>query len=66
MSGNKIDPDKLRRTRNRIGIVAIILLIVFFILEFAGLINFIEWLILVVIVFLVANLALRRLRNREL
>ncbi len=55
--------DPTRKLRNRIGIVAIALLILFFILEFARVIDFIEWIILVLIVFVAANLALRRIKK---
>ena len=42
------------------------LMVLFYALEFIGLITFIVWLILVAVVFLVANFALRRLRRQEL
>ncbi len=58
--------DTSRRKRNIIGIVAILLLIFFFILEFFGYINFLEWLALVVATFLVANFVLRRMRKTQL
>ena len=59
-------PDPTRKTRNIIGITAIVLLIVFFILEFIGWINFYEWLVLVIVTFVVANLALRQVRKRQM
>ncbi len=57
-------PNPNRKTQNIIGLVAILLLIVFYIVEFLGYISFLEWLILALIVFVVANFALRRVRNR--
>ena len=59
-------PDPTRRNRNLIGIAAIVLLILFFIIEFFGFINFLEWLVLVVVTFLVANFVLRRMRKTQL
>jgi hypothetical protein len=53
-----------RRTLNLIGMAAILLMVVFYIIEFLGYINFLEWIVLVVIVFVVANFALRRVRKR--
>jgi len=58
--------DSTRRTRNIIGIIAIALLVVFFLLEFIGWINFFEWLILVIVTFVVANLVIRQVRKREM
>ena len=57
---------ELRRKRRIIGVVSIMLMVLFYALEFIGLITFIVWLILVAVVFLVANFALRRLRRQEL
>jgi len=59
-------PDPTRRMRNIIGIAAIVLLVVFFLLEFAGWINFFEWLILVIVTFVVANLAIRQVRKNQM
>ncbi len=59
-------PDPTRRNRNLIGITAILLLVLLFILEFFGYINFLEWLVLVVVTFLVANFVLRRMRKTQL
>ncbi len=42
------------------------LLVLLFILEFFGYINFLEWLVLVVVTFLVANFVLRRMRKTQL
>ncbi len=61
----EISPDPTRKTRNIIGIVAIVLLIAFFVLEFFGYINFIEWLLLVVVTFLVANFWIRQIRKKQ-
>jgi uncharacterized membrane protein (DUF485 family) len=57
---------ELRRKRRIIGVVSIMLMVLFYALEFIGLITFIVWLLLVAVVFLVANFALRRLRRQEL
>jgi hypothetical protein len=59
-------PDPTRRTRNIIGIVAIVLLILFFLLEFVGLFDFYVWLALVIVTFVVANLALRQVKKRQM
>ena len=59
-------PDPTRRTRNIIGIMAIVLLVVFYIIEFAGFINFFEWLGLVVVTFVIANFAIRQIRKRQM
>jgi hypothetical protein len=58
-------PEHDRRTQNLIGIASIVLLVVFFIVEFAGYINFVEWIVLVTIVFIVANLWLRKIKRRQ-
>ena len=58
--------NKLRRKRRIIGVVSIMLMVLFYALEFIGLISFVVWLLLVAVVFLVANFALRRLRRQEL
>jgi hypothetical protein len=57
---------ELRRKRRIIGVVSIMLMVLFYALEFIGLISFIVWILLVAVVFLVANFALRRLRSQEL
>ncbi len=57
--------ESSRRKRNVVGVVAIILLVIFFLLEFARIIDFIGWLILVLVVFVVANIVLRMLKKRE-
>lgn len=59
-------PDPTRRKRNIIGVIAIVLLIVFYLLEFVGLIDFLTWIILVVAVFVVANIVFSRLKRRAL
>jgi hypothetical protein len=64
MTSSPPQPNPNRKTQNLIGIVAIVLLVVFYLVEFFGYISFLEWLILAVVVFLVANFALRRVRNR--
>ncbi|HTY74136.1 MAG TPA: hypothetical protein VMD05_01060 [Candidatus Nanoarchaeia archaeon] len=58
-------PDPTRRTRNIIGIMAIVLLVVFYLIEFAGYINFFEWLGLVIVTFVIANFAIRQIRKRQ-
>jgi hypothetical protein len=44
--------------------LAIVLLVVFYILEFLGIIGFIEWILLVAVIFLLANVAIRQVRKR--
>ena len=55
----------MRRKKNTIGIVAIVLLLLFTVLAFASVISFIEWLIADLLVALVANLMLRRVRKQQ-
>jgi uncharacterized membrane protein len=58
-------PNPTKKLQNIIGAVAIILLIVFYIVEFLGYISFLVWLILALVVFVAANFALRYVRKRH-
>jgi Flp pilus assembly protein TadB len=61
----KSTPHPDRRLLNTIGIVAIVLVVVFYILEVANVIDFLTWIILVLAVFLVANLLYRQIKKRQ-
>jgi hypothetical protein len=58
MSASK--SDTVRKTKNRIGMVAILLLVLFTILALVRVLSALEWIILDLIVALVANILLRR------
>ncbi len=51
----------LRRKKRIVGVVAIVLILAFTVLAFAGVLSFFEWLIGDLAVALVANVVLRRL-----
>jgi len=57
--------NEARRKKNTIGIVAIVLLLLFTVLAFAGVISFFEWLIADLVVALVANFMLRRIGKQQ-
>jgi hypothetical protein len=55
----------VRKKKNVIGVIAIMLLIIFTVLAFLSLINFLEWLIADLAVALIANLLLRRVGKQQ-
>ena len=57
---NVVNPQKIRQTKRTIGIIAIVLLLLFTVLAFLGLISFIIWVLADLIVAAGANLLLRR------
>ena len=57
---NIINPEKIRRRKRTIGIIAIVLLLLFTVLAFLNLISFIEWVLADLVVAAAANLLLRR------
>jgi hypothetical protein len=64
-SSSKPSADSIQKTRRTVGAVAIALIAVLFVLLFIGL-NFYVWLILVALIWLVANFALRGLKRKQL
>jgi hypothetical protein len=52
--------ESVRKTKNRIGMIAIILLVLFTILALVRVLSALEWIILDLIVALFANILLRR------
>jgi hypothetical protein len=59
-SATNLPPDKLRRRKMAIGIVAIAFLLLFTVLAVLGVITSIVWILLDLAVALIANLLLRR------
>ncbi|MGD0071529.1 MAG: hypothetical protein ABSB71_08235 [Candidatus Bathyarchaeia archaeon] len=59
-AATNLAPDKLRRRKKRIGIMAIALLLLFTVLALLGVISFIVWILADLAVALIANLLLRR------
>jgi hypothetical protein len=59
-TATNLTPDKLRQRKRTIGIIAIVLLLLFTVLAFVGIITFIEWIIADLVVALIANLLLKR------
>ena len=57
--------DAVRKTKNRIGIIAIVLLLLFTVLAFIGVFSFTVWIIADLVVALVANLILRRIGKQQ-
>ncbi len=57
--GAKSGSDAVRKTKNRVGAIAIVLLMLFTVLAFLGIISSFEWIIADVIVAVVANLIFR-------
>ena len=58
--------DSIRKRKNRIGIVAIALLLLFTVLAILGYINFLEWIFLDLAVAFLANMLLRRINRQTL
>jgi hypothetical protein len=61
--GSNVSPDRLRKKKVTIGIIAIALLLLFTILAVLGKISSILWILLDLAVAIVANLLLRRIGN---
>jgi len=59
-AATNLAPDKLRRRKRTIGIIAIALLLLFTVLALLGAISFIVWILADLAVALIANLLLRR------
>ena len=57
--------DAVRRKKNAVGIFAIVLLLLFTVLAFAGIINFLVWIVADLAVALVANVVLRRIGKQQ-
>lgn len=60
---SQIDPT--RGSKRAVGIIAIILIAVLFVLLFLDLVSFFEWIIAAFFVWLVANYALRRIKKQQ-
>jgi hypothetical protein len=63
LTTNSSGSDAARKTKRRIGMIAIVLLMLFTVLALLRIINFLDWIILDLIVALVANLLFRRLNR---
>jgi hypothetical protein len=59
-TANDLVPDKVRRRKRTIGIIAVALLLLFTILAFLNFISLIVWIFADLAVALIANLLLRR------
>jgi nitrate reductase NapE component len=59
-------PEKIRRRKRTIGIIAIALLLLFTILAFLNVISFIVWVFADLVVAAIANLLLRRVERVNL
>jgi nitrate reductase NapE component len=59
-AATNLTPDKLRRRKRTIGIIAIALLLLFTVLALLGVISFIVWILADLAVALIANVLLRR------
>ena len=59
-AATNLAPDKLRRRKRPIGIIAIALLLLFTVLALLGAISFIVWILADLAVALIANVLLRR------
>lgn len=64
--GAKSGYDSGRKTKNMVGAIAIVLLMLFTVLAFLGVISSFEWIIADVIVALVANLLFRRVGKQKI
>ena len=64
-AANSSGTDAVRKTKNRIGIIAIVLLLLFTVLAFLGVFSFAVWIIADLAVSLVANLILRRIGKQQ-
>jgi lysylphosphatidylglycerol synthetase-like protein (DUF2156 family) len=58
------NPEKIRQRKRAVGIVAIVFLVLFTVLAFAQVIDWLVWVIADLIVAAVANLLLRRIGQR--
>ncbi len=63
--GAKSGYDAVRKTKNIVGTIAIVLLMLFTVLAFLGIISSLEWIIADLIVALVANLLFRRVGKQR-
>lgn len=63
---NASQNDPSRGSKRIIGVVSIALIVVLFLLLFFRIVDFLEWIIGVVAVWLIANFLLRRIKSREL
>ncbi|XES77089.1 MAG: hypothetical protein ACBZ72_13085 [Candidatus Bathyarchaeia archaeon] len=63
---NASQNDPSRGSKRTIGVVSIALIVVLFLLLFFRIIDFLEWIIGVAAVWLIANFLLRRIKSREL
>jgi purine-cytosine permease-like protein len=59
------EPDPNRQSRRIVGAVAIVLLVAFFVLLLIQFISFIVWIIAIVVVWLISNFVLRRLKQPQ-
>jgi hypothetical protein len=66
MKASSSGSDDARKAKRRIGMIAIVLLMLFTVLALLRIINFLDWIILDLIVALVANLLFRRLNRQSL
>ncbi len=57
--------DSSRRSRQIVGAIAVVLIAILFVLLFFGL-DFIIWLVLVAVVWLSANFALKKMKKQQL
>ena len=57
--------NEVRRKKNLVGIVAIVLLLVFTMLAIVGFLPFLVWIIADLVVALVANVILRRIGKQQ-
>ena len=57
--------DASRQGRRIVGAVAVALIVVLFLLWFFRVLGFLEWIILVVVVWLIANYFLRRMKRQQ-
>jgi hypothetical protein len=63
---NSYNPEKIRQKKRVVGIIAIVFLLLFTVLAFAQVIDWLVWVIADLIVAAVANLLLRRIGQRPL
>ncbi len=64
-AANSSGTDAVLKTKRRIGIIAIVLLLLFTVLAFIRVFSFVEWIIADLAVALVANLILRRIGKQQ-
>lgn len=65
-AATNLTPDKLRRRKRTIGIIAIALLLLFTVLALLGVITFMVWILADLTVALIANVLLRRVGRENL